>query len=265
MRYESSCPHCLQAVTAESDFAGSTVRCPHCQGEFALSPPGLEAVSSREPLPPGARIPAGAQHRPAAPAAPNVRRFHFSCPRCASVLEADTSLIGQRSRCPTCATAFTTPTFDPQTGMVGEPGQVSGEPQDPTPVHAYAAAGERAPALVRTADGQMVIRCPRCEGESSIDADRCETCGLPFTLAGVSHDAMPGGTNGYAVASFVMGLLGLPCFVVVVPQVLAIVLGAIALMRIGPAGTERGRGLAWAGIVLGVVSFAVTAAAFTMQ
>ena len=54
------------------------------------------------------------------------------------------------------------------------------------------------------------------------------------------------GTNGFAIASLVLGLVGV--------QVLAIVFGHIALAQIRRSGgAQGGRGLAIAGLVLGYV------------
>lgn len=64
--------------------------------------------------------------------------------------------------------------------------------------------------------------------------------------------APPSGTNGMAITSFVLGLLGL----IGISAILGIVFGIIALRRI--RGTlQRGRGLAIAGIVLGSAWLAV--------
>lgn len=53
------------------------------------------------------------------------------------------------------------------------------------------------------------------------------------------------GTNGFAVASFVLGLLGL--------NLLGLVFGLVALRQIRRSPGETGRGLAIAGIVLSIV------------
>lgn len=63
-------------------------------------------------------------------------------------------------------------------------------------------------------------------------------------------------TNGFAVASLVLGVL----FCLVVTAVLAVIFGNVALGRIDESnGTEKGRGLAIAGIVLGWIGIALLA------
>ena len=59
-------------------------------------------------------------------------------------------------------------------------------------------------------------------------------------------------TSGYAIASLVSGLVGLVTCCAFVPSILEVVFGGIALPSI-QRGEARGRGLAIAGIVLGVI------------
>jgi Domain of unknown function (DUF4190) len=62
-------------------------------------------------------------------------------------------------------------------------------------------------------------------------------------------------TNGFAVTALVLGLTG---FCTIVTGILAVIFGNLALGRIARAhGSEKGRGMAIAGIVLGWVSIAV--------
>ena len=118
-------------------------------------------------------------------------------------------MIGQTGRCPSCGAQFEVPRPGLGWGTpVGEvdPGQVEGER---IPVHAYAAAGERAPRIVTRDDGSPGIECPRCGESSDIDAERCGSCGRPFTMEGAVRAAPPAG-QGRAVLCFVMGLLAVP-------------------------------------------------------
>src|SRR5204862_5271042 len=104
--------------------------------------------------------------------------------------------------------------------------------QDPHPVHAYAAAGERGPAILRTKDGRQSIRCPRCQGASPITANNCKGCGMPFTMEGTTLEAA-GSSNGFAVASLVLGIIGLPasCIPFLVPG-LALTFGIIGYNQV---------------------------------
>jgi hypothetical protein len=142
---------------------------------------------------------------------------------------------------------------------------LGGEAQDPTPVHAYAAAGDRAPEIIRTENDVQMIRCPRCDHASGIQATRCGNCGMAFTLEGVTYDPPEGSRNGYAIASLVLSLVGLPCFVLVLPQILAVVFGVVAMRQLRGSGPGHGRGFALTGIALGLVSLAVVCAAFVVR
>jgi hypothetical protein len=85
--------------------------------------------------------------------------------------------------------------------------------------------------------------------------------GTPGPPAGATPPAAPPtqyagrGTSGFAIASLV---LGIPCFwLFVVPQILAVIFGHLALNRIAASGdTLGGRGLAIAGAVLGWIGTA---------
>jgi peptidyl-prolyl cis-trans isomerase B (cyclophilin B) len=67
-----------------------------------------------------------------------------------------------------------------------------------------------------------------------------------YVSTGYVTTTSAGGTNGFAVASLVLGLVGVP--------ILAVVFGHVALhqMRSG-TGPSDGRGMAVAGLVLGYV------------
>jgi hypothetical protein len=71
----------------------------------------------------------------------------------------------------------------------------------------------------------------------------------------VGYGAAPS-TNGFAVASLVLGIVGFGCCV---GSILALVFGYMARNQIDQsAGRQTGRGLATAGIVLGWVACGLT-------
>ncbi len=139
------------------------------------------------------------------------------------------------------------------------------ELQDPTPVHAYAAAGEKAPAIVLLDDGSRTILCPRCDATSGLENNYCATCGFPFTMEGADRAAQAT-TDAFAVTSFIVGLISLPlcmCLSAVggLGALLAAVLGWSSLNRITATGrTRRGRGLAIAGLVFAIIGLAIALA-----
>jgi DNA-directed RNA polymerase subunit RPC12/RpoP len=181
------------------------------------------------------------------------RRYGFLCSYCSSRLEAVESMAAQQGTCPTCGNTIIIPILDNR-GRLIDPTTNEVLKQDPHPVHAYAAAGHRAPQIVTDPGGNRAIDCPRCHRMNAISSNNCLGCGLPFTMDGTMGDAISG-TNTWAIASLVLGIVSMPFgFCLLVPPVLAIVFGAIALRGMGQTSSpQSGQGMAIAGIILGVI------------
>lgn len=64
-------------------------------------------------------------------------------------------------------------------------------------------------------------------------------------------------TNGLAVASLVLGIVGIILCVLFIPWILAIIFGAIAIKQCNADPTYSGKGLAIAGLVCGLVGGAL--------
>ncbi|MEZ5171609.1 MAG: DUF4190 domain-containing protein [Acidimicrobiia bacterium] len=70
-----------------------------------------------------------------------------------------------------------------------------------------------------------------------------------------AQSGQQGPKNGLAVASMVLGIIGVVMWVFVIPQILAIIFGGVALRQLNrPENIRTGRGMAIAGLVLGIVS-----------
>lgn len=181
--------------------------------------------------------------------------FNFHCRRCESVLEAHRNQCGGKGRCPTCGAEFTIPEIDVKTGLALTDADPGDDGQDPTPVHAYAAAGSNAPRIERTATDALTIRCPRCYRVSAVEADGCASCGLPFTLDGMRAVPSPPEPS-YAAVSLAMGVVALAtiAYVPYLPSALAMGFGARALGRSARSHQDERRGLAVAGIACGVLA-----------
>ena len=251
------CLTCGSTLRASDEHVGATVRCPRCKNTMAVPEPGDAGEYDVAPEAP-VSTPAPAAPPPPSPAAAG-RRYGFNCQYCSSRLEANAAVAGQEGHCPTCGNTIIIPILDrygrlidPMTGKVIK--------QDPHPVHAYAAAGERAPSIERLSDGSQQIRCPRCDAPNTISGNNCKNCGMPFTMEGTTIEA-GGDANGFATASLVLGIVGLPMFCTGIVPLLALVFGLIALRQIGEG--SAGKGQAWAGIVLGGVSLVITVLFFT--
>jgi hypothetical protein len=195
------------------------------------------------------------------PIAPSLR-FNFSCGLCGSVLEALVAQSGTPGRCPTCAAVFNIPRVDPRSGLALGSGDSGTTKPDPTPVHAYAAAGDKAPRIVQLEGAGRSIVCPRCDATSDIEQNFCAACGFPFTMEGANRAAQST-ADGYAVASFVVGLISLPVCICAdayggIGALIAGILAWTSLTRVRSAGNPRaGRAWSIAGLVLAVIGLVV--------
>ncbi len=255
-----ACHVCRASLSADDPQAGQLLRCPTC-----LTTLRVPAAAAAQPV--GAGVVRGGAYA-ASSAAPSLprppatfgpmnpgrtggKRYGFNCGYCSSRLEATESMAAQDGQCPTCGNNITIPILD-RYGRLIDPKTRQIIKQDPHPVHAYAAAGERAPQIVR-GEGKQFIRCPRCAGVSPIIANNCKSCGMPFTMEGTTLEAT-GASNGFCVASLVLGIIGIPAACAVIPPVLAIIFGIIGYNQVTRAGGERGgKGMAIAGMICGGV------------
>src|SRR5688500_16299085 len=258
------CKVCRTSLSADEAQAGQFVRCPTCLSTLTVPVPERQLVgagasqTTSRPLQttftPPPSIPQSRLNTPLGgmPRMAGGKRFGFNCGYCSSRLEATESMSAQDGQCPTCGNSITIPILD-RYGRLIDPKSGQIIKQDPHPVHAYAAAGERAPRILRSPDGGQSIQCPRCPALSPITANNCKSCGMPFTMEGTTLEAS-GTSNGFCVASLVLGIVGIPAFICFPIALLAIVFGIIGYNQVTKTGSEGGgRGMAIAGIICGVV------------
>jgi hypothetical protein len=243
------CNVCKSSLSMDDEYAGKPVRCPTCQGVVKVPERRVAAV----PVPPRRTV---APPPPPGGSRESVRRFGFNCPWCSSRLEATMLTAGQHGQCPTCANDIRIPIID-RYGRLIDPDTNKIVKPDPHPVHAYAAAGDRAPKILRDRTGAMTIQCVRCNALNPVAANSCRACGVPFTLEGTVQREK-GYANGYATTSLVLGVLGIPTCLIFVPSVLAIIFGIIALVQINASGGAQSRGTAIWGISLGVLGLLIS-------
>lgn len=259
---EFKCGICGQSLRTPGQLAGRSVRCPRCSNVIVAPAPGAAldlgvAASPREQL--AASTSTMTQTAPisnrTSMAPPSGRTINFPCSYCSSPLEARSSQSGTHCECPTCGQDILVPIvdaygrlIDPMSGKIIKP--------DPHPVHAYAAAGDRAPRVVRRPDGTQAIHCPRCRAASKITSNNCDSCGAAFTMEGTvarSFDT----ESSLALASLVTGVVGVFTFCVPVLAVVAIILGAVGFVRASGSTDRSGRTMSIVGIILGVVGLAL--------
>jgi hypothetical protein len=268
------CQTCQTPLSAEEYQTGQMVRCPNCKSTLRVPASDQQvaaaAAQAKEDfgeigrtvaegvLAVGLAAQGGgkvvAPPFPGIGARPSGRRYGFNCKYCSSRLEATDSMSAQEGQCPTCGNNIVIPILD-RYGRLIDPETREIIKQDPHPVHAYAAAGERAPIILRTPDDRQFIQCPRCQTMNLISANNCKNCGTPFTMDGTTLDSASS-SNGLCVASLTLGIIGIPAGITILIPALAIVLGIAGMNRISNNG-GRGRGLAIAGIVCGCIGGAI--------
>ena len=254
------CVVCRTKLSAQPSQAGALVLCPNCRTKLTV-PASAAAVATEpvavvsasapasRPAPPSVKPSAIAGFRPTSTT--SGKRYGFNCGYCSSRLEATESMAAQDGQCPTCGNTITIPIQD-RYGRLIDPKTRQIIKQDPHPVHAYAAAGDRAPGITRQSDGKQIIRCPRCSAASPITANNCKACGMPFTMEGTTLEAA-GTSNGFCVAALVLGIIGIPASCTVIAPVLAIVFGGVGYAQVSKSEGGGGKGMAIAGIVLGLI------------
>src|SRR5947207_182360 len=72
MRMAVNCPYCKRPMATSAAFAGQTIACPNCRGEFVFQPPASTPpdATGTDMLPPGAarlQLNAVAEHGPSLP------------------------------------------------------------------------------------------------------------------------------------------------------------------------------------------------------
>lgn len=247
MSFVLDCPACRKAVTASPEMIGRIMACPHCAGHFTLPREGEATVPVAHPT---GNLATGA-----------TARFTFDCQRCGSILEARGEMSRSQGRCPTCGAVFVIPRVDPRSGLPIDTATVPDDGQLPTPMHAYATAGHKAPKIHRLPNGEQVILCSQCGQQMPVDANMCSGCGVPFTIEGASAVVHSGPSpNGMATASLTVGIVSLLTACLPVLGAVAVGLGIAGVLRSEKLGSARpGRNLAIAGIVLGLLAMGIGA------
>ena len=162
-------------------------------------------------------------------------------------------MAAQEGQCPTCGNNITIPILD-RYGRLIDPKSGQIIKQDPHPVHAYAAAGERAPRILRRPDGVQNIQCPRCQSISPVTANNCKSCAMPFTMEGTTLEAA-GTSNGFCVASLVLGIIGLPAGCTIITPLLALIFGILGYNQVTSTSGQGGggKGMAITGMICGAI------------
>jgi Domain of unknown function (DUF4190) len=137
----------------------------------------------------------------------------------------------------------TQPTYPPQ-GPVAVPGTTGSVPPTPPP---YGAVPYGATPYGATPTG-----APPSYGATPYSSTPYYAPGTPYAPYG---HAAPSKTNGLAIAALVCGIAG---FILFIPAVLGVIFGFVARAQIKKSGgTQKGGGMALAGIIVGFAWLAV--------
>lgn len=241
--FEVICPHCRQRVMIRLEDCGEVMGCPHCEMPFRAPLPETSAMRTG-PSSYRFRNPTGV-------------RFQFQCKRCASLLEGEARQCGQEGMCPTCGGVFTVPRVDARSGLALESADPGDDGENPTPMHAYACAGDKAPRILRTEDDTLLIECSRCQARCEITSNNCPKCGVPFTIEGQATRGVTRG-SGKGATALTLGVIALVISFCLpfggAIGVAAVVYGVLARQE----GATHDRNSAMAGIVLGLIACGIS-------
>ena len=97
--------------------------------------------------------------------------------------------------------------------------------------------------------------CAKCGAENHDVGKFCKNCGVALDQVVATQQVQKTTrTSALAITSLVLGILG---FFLGFLSILAIIFGGVALNQIGKDPTLGGKGMAIAGLVLGIVMFAL--------
>ena len=108
--------------------------------------------------------------------------------------------------------------------------------------------------------------CSQCGEKNPDDSKFCSKCGAALVAAAEPApeaaytpppSAAAGGkrTSGMSIAALILGILGIISFWPL--SILAIIFGAIGISQINKDPSLKGKGMAMAGLVMGIVAIAV--------
>ena len=98
--------------------------------------------------------------------------------------------------------------------------------------------------------------CPKCGTQNPDNAQSCNTCGAILTSSPTTTTPIVPKISGLAIAALILGILSFfTCALTSIPAIICGIIGLVIIEKSG--GRTTGRGLAIAGIVVPVFSFAL--------
>lgn len=187
--------------------------------------------------------------------------IEFRCHQCDTLLRTGDDKAGKRAKCPNCGTMVQTPFPE---GAAADDDDFDYEDYEVDEAPAGDAFSQHFGGPATSSAGQPSssrrIECVMCGELIPVNARTCRYCGEPVSIGSggpspaTSYQGVP--TSGLAVASLVLGILGIvfscfwpfgiPC------ALLATIFGATGL-KVTANGEREGRGMAVAGLSMGIV------------
>ena len=181
----------------------------------------------------------------------------MSCPSCGKTLSAPDNAAGKKAKCPGCGQIMTVPEAVVAAEDIHAPEpEATFSPQPPAGDGASwldEVQGAATPPTASGPGGDARRPCPECGEIIIAGAAKCRFCGAVFDPR-LRTSSMQGGQNyrGFAITSMVLGILSLFCCGPVF-GIAAIVFGVIAGNGMKASRNIDGKGMATAGVVLGII------------
>ena len=187
----------------------------------------------------------------------------MNCPSCGKNLSAPDTAAGKKAKCPACGQIMVVPEVVHDAEEFGSPPPQPSTPYSPQPPagstenwlnDVQGAAAPTAPGP----GGEARRPCRECGEMILAGAARCRFCGAVFDSR-LRGSAMHGGQSyqGFAITSMVLGIVGVFTFCVgILFGIIAVIFGGVALNGMARSRNNEGKGMAIAGLVLGIIECA---------
>jgi Domain of unknown function (DUF4190) len=218
------CPYCAE------DIADDTTRCPHCASDLTTPPPGAATPTMAVPTPAAVTTGTGSATLPASPVT-------FSHTGQRYLLGYDTNDFGIWDRSAPGGPVERFPRTD------------DGWSQAWRRYSSLEPGGQPVMANSAPPPGMTPYGAPGYAAQST----------APWPQGPPGYQAQHRASNGMAVASLVLGIVGMFTFwLFAIPCVLALIFGIVGRGQIRvSSGAQQGDGMAVAGIVLGILGIVI--------
>lgn len=248
------CPGCSKTLRVPDELAGEEGKCPSCGAVVRIPAPDTYRVDQDATKPSGEGVSGNATSQAAI------------CPNCDQAFSVPLTDGEALVQCPACTAALSV-----QNGLVSLQPQSVTAPAEPQ-WHLVTTDGQQFGPI---SESQIIqwIQDDRVKPGSKVwrkgmaDWMPCDVMqpfmsycrkpqrvGAPHADHGIHQPSSPVRTSGKAIASLVLGIVGLMLpFFGIIAGLLGLIFGAVAMKETASDPRLQGRGMAIAGLVMGVV------------